>query len=97
MIKTLTKNNRGGKGFIWLASHSLSSREAKAGIQAATWRQELTVEDAAYWLTSHGLLSLFPYIFQAHQPRTGIVDSELGSPLSGSNKQMLHRNAHRPI
>lgn len=46
------------------------------------------MEDAAYWLASHGLLSLLPYISQAHQPRTGIVDSGLGPPLSVSIKKM---------
>lgn len=46
------------------------------------------MEDAAYWLTSHGLISLLSYTSQAHQPRTGIVDSGLGPPLSVSIKKM---------
>ena len=33
LIKTLTKNNLGRKGFVWLTGSSLSSEEAKAGIQ----------------------------------------------------------------
>ncbi|MGE9640959.1 hypothetical protein ACQP3J_28330, partial [Escherichia coli] len=36
-----------------------------------TWRQELKqrLKDAAYWLASHGLFSLFSYRTQDHLPR----------------------------
>jgi hypothetical protein len=42
--------------------------------RAGTWRQELMQRpwrDAAYWLASHGLLSLLSYRTQGHQPRNG--------------------------
>jgi hypothetical protein len=39
------------------------------------------MEGAAYWLTSHGLLSLLSYKTQDHQPRDGIAHNELGSSL----------------
>jgi hypothetical protein len=43
------------------------------------------LEGAAYWLAPHGLLSLFSYGIQDHQPRDGTTHNGLGPPLLITN------------
>jgi hypothetical protein len=66
----------------------LASKEVRTGTKnrAGSWRQELmqkTWMGAAYWLASHGLLSLLSYGTQYYQPRGGNTHQGL-SPLRSS-------------
>ena len=66
--------------------YSPSLREVKAGI----WRQRLIQRPgrgAAYWPTPRGLLSLFSYRTQDHQP--GVTPPTVGGapPTADSNTQ----------
>jgi hypothetical protein len=49
------------------------------------------MEDAAYWLVPHGLLSLLSYRTQDHQPKHGTTHSGPGPPTSVTNKKMPYR------
>ena len=45
---------------------------------------------AAYWLVPNGLLSLFSYRTQDHQPRSGPTHNGLGLPRQTLIKKMPH-------
>jgi hypothetical protein len=88
-MKTMTKKQVGEKG-IYLANAStllfiIEGSQGRNSNMAESWRQELMQKPwrgAAYWLASHGLLSLLSYRTQDHQSRDGTINYELGpSPL----------------
>ena len=67
LIKTMTKGNLGRKGLILLPCPR--SQSIIRGVRAGTQGRNLEAgteseakEDAAYWLASHGLVSLILYI-----------------------------------
>ena len=77
----MTKNKLGRKGFIELTLPCCSSsvlelkQVRKQELMQRPWR------DISYWLASPGLLSLFSYRTQEHQPRDGTTNKE-SSPIN---------------
>ena len=90
-----------GKGLFGLYFHIADHHQRKSGQEltqgrnleagAETWR------GAAYWLASHGLLSLFSYTTQDHQPRDGPTHNGLGPLTSVIFKKIPSRLVHSPI
>ena len=86
--KTLGPKCRlGRKGFIWLINSTLlfitEGNQERNWNRAWTWRQEPTQRpqrSAAYWLTSHGLLSILSYRTQDYQSRDGPSHNGLWHP-----------------
>lgn len=74
-----TKSSLGRKWFI--SSYSLQSI-----IQGNQRQEEPGGRSAAYWLASHGLLSLPSYRTQDHQSSNGTAHSELGCPTAGTKE-----------
>ena len=78
MTKSSLREERVCLTYIILVHHGgKPGQELKAG----PWRQELkqkAVRNAAYWLASHGLISLFPYTTQDHLPGVGTAHNGLG-------------------
>jgi len=66
---------------LTLPAHcSPSLEDVRTGVQAS-WNPEAdteTVEGAAYWLASHGLLSLLSFRTHDHLPRNGTAYYGLG-------------------
>ena len=89
VMKTMTKKQVGEKGFYLAHASTLlfiiEGSQGRNSNMAESWRQELMQKPwrgAAYWLASHGLLSLLSYRTQDHQSRDGTINYELGpSPL----------------
>jgi hypothetical protein len=63
--------------------------------RAGTWRQELMQRPwrgAAYWVASLGMLSLFSYRTQDHQPGMALLTVDWAHPhLSLIDEKMLYR------
>jgi hypothetical protein len=58
-----------------------SGQELKQGRNLETGGDTEAIEDAVYWIASHGLLRLLSYRTQDHLPRGGTTHSGLGPPL----------------
>lgn len=70
--------------YMFITSGSQGSKSSRAG----TWKQELVQESwrsIAYWLVSHGLLSLLSYRTQDHHPRDVPTHKGLVLPTSITN------------
>ena len=63
----------------------MSGQELKQGRNLEAGADAEAVEGAAYWLASHGLLSLLSYRTQGHQPRVETTQNGLGLPPSITN------------
>lgn len=53
--------------------------------------------NAAYFLFSHWLLSLFFYTIQGHTPKGGPTPCAIGPPTSVTNLEIDYKLAHRPM
>ena len=79
------------------SSIPLITEESQGGHSGmvGSWRQELMQRPwrgAADQLAPHGLLSLFSYRTQGHQPRDGPTHNGLGPPNSSQIKNMQYRH-----
>jgi hypothetical protein len=90
VIKHWPKATWRRKGLINLQVTVYHGGKLKQEFKAGVWKQELKQRpwrNTAYWLDSHGLLSLLSYTTQAHLPTNGTTYSGLGSPTSMNNQQ----------
>ena len=73
-------------------------KEAKAGTQPGTWRQEVKQRSyrntTAGLLLMAGLLSLLSYTTQDHLPRGNITQGGLDYPCNSPSKKMPHKLAY---
>ena len=84
----MTKNNVKRKGLFSLYTCIIVNHWKKLGQefkQGWNLEGEAIRGSAAYWLVSHGLLSLRSYRMQNHQPRGGTNHNGLDSPVSTTN------------
>jgi hypothetical protein len=99
------KINPRRKGLLGLHVHTISHHRRTPGQQVRQRRNLESGADApldhgghtAYWLASHGLLSLLSYRTQSHQHRDGTTHNRLDPPCSSQIRKMLFRLAYRSI
>jgi hypothetical protein len=84
---TTTKKQSGEERVyqLILPDHSLSLVELRQSRNLEAGADAEAMEDAAYWLAPHGLLSLLSYRTQDHQPRNTTTHNGLGSLLLITN------------
>ena len=83
----MTDSSLGRKGFMWITHPQSPSTEGSQGREGLKPGGNLeagadaeAMEDAAYWLVPHGLLSLLSYRTQDHQLRDGTTHNGLVCP-----------------